>query len=114
VKRYSELAALGEESKTARGYATTDLPQLNAFGTSSGYIAVLVLALYINSADVRILYSRPLLLWMVCPLLIYWISRVWLLAHRGQLHEDPVLFALKDKTSYLIGILVAVVMLVAL
>ena len=110
VKRYSELRALGD----ARGYTASDLPQLSSFGTASGYIAVLVLALYINSADVRILYSRPLLLWMVCPLLIYWISRVWLLAHRGELHDDPVLFALKDKISYVTGLLVALVMLAAL
>lgn len=110
VKRYSELRTQG----SARGYDSADLPQLSAFGTSAGYIAVLVLALYINSADVRILYSRPLLLWMVCPLLIYWISRVWLLGHRGQLNEDPVLFALKDKASYLIGALVALVMFAAL
>jgi hypothetical protein len=72
-----------------------------------------VFALYINSPDVRILYSRPLLLWTICPLLVYWISRVWLLANRGEFHEDPVLFALKDKTSYMIGILVAIAMLAA-
>jgi 4-hydroxybenzoate polyprenyltransferase len=115
VKRYSELEALaGETQPAGRGYSTADLSQLSAFGTSSGYIAVMVFALYINSADVRLLYSRPLLLWAVCPLLIYWISRVWLLAHRGQLHEDPVQFALTDKASYVIAALLGMIMLAAL
>jgi 4-hydroxybenzoate polyprenyltransferase len=113
VKRFAELRALETGRRAARGYVAMDLAQLNTFGTASGYIAVLVFALYINSPDVRILYSRPLLLWAICPLLVYWISRVWLLANRGEFHEDPVLFALKDKTSYMIGILVAIAMLAA-
>ncbi len=115
VKRYTELRALDTGTRrTTRGYVTADLPQLNTFGTASGYIAVLVFALYINSPDVRELYSRPSLLWAVCPILVYWISRVWLLANREGFHEDPVLFALTDKMSYIAGILVALTMLAAL
>jgi 4-hydroxybenzoate polyprenyltransferase/phosphoserine phosphatase len=114
VKRFAELRALDTGRRAARGYLATDLNQINMFGTASGYIAVLVFALYINSPDVRVLYSRPLLLWAVCPMLIYWISRVWLLANRGEFHEDPVLFALKDQMSYLLGVLVALTILAAL
>ena len=50
------------------------------------------------------LYRQPLVLWLISPLLLYWISRVWLLAHRGEMHEDPVVFAIHDRVSYAVGI----------
>ena len=110
VKRYVELedtkAASSNQAKlTGRGYVLEDSAMVASLGTSSGFIAALVLALYVNSQQVVILYSHPNWLLLVCPLLLYWISRVWLLAHRGQLHDDPVLFAVNDVTSYIIGAL---------
>ena len=75
-------------------------------------MSVLVLALYINSEEIRELYQRPEVIWLLCPLLLYWISRVWLGAHRGKLHDDPVVFALKDRVSRLV-ILVGVVIVLA-
>jgi 4-hydroxybenzoate polyprenyltransferase len=83
-------------------------------GTVSGYLAVLVLAFYLNSPEARALYTRPWWLWSVCPLLIYWVSRVWLLVGRGQMNEDPVLFALKDRASYVVGGLTAAILLASI
>jgi 4-hydroxybenzoate polyprenyltransferase len=117
VKRVSELRTIrlanGSESK-GRGYRADDLEQLMSFGSSSGYIAALVLALYINTPEVGILYSHPSALWFICVLHIYWISRVWLLTHRGEMHDDPVIFAIKDKMSYTIGALVLIILVMAL
>jgi len=116
VKRYSELDSLsqiGDGHQTTRGYLASDREQVASFGSASGYIAVLVLALYINSDAVVPLYRQPVLLWLICPLLLYWISRVWLLAHRGEMHEDPVVFAIRDRVSYAVGAAVALILFVA-
>jgi len=116
VKRYSELRSLrlaNKEAAKGRGYLANDLEQLSSLGAASGYISVLVLALYIHSYDVAALYRHPEALWLICLLLLYWISRVWLLAHRGGMHQDPIVFALKDKVSYLLGALAGVVMVAA-
>jgi hypothetical protein len=83
-------------------------------GAASGYLAVLVLALYLNSEEVIRLYRRPVVLFLVCPLLLYWISRMWLLAHRGRIHEDPIVAATRDPTSYAVGGLVLLVLYAAL
>ena len=112
VKRFSELRALhaqGDTNAKARGYVVGDLEQLASLGAASGYISVLVMALYISSDAVMMLYSVPGALWLICPLMLYWISRVWLLARRGEMHDDPVVFALKDRVSYAVGISVALV-----
>ncbi|MFN9777777.1 MAG: hypothetical protein ACK54V_08010, partial [Candidatus Kapaibacterium sp.] len=82
-------------------------------GITSGYMAVLVMALYINSIDVRGLYAHPTRLWFVVPLLLYWISRVWLIAERGEMRDDPVIFALEDKTSYAVAAGMGVVIVLA-
>jgi hypothetical protein len=116
LKRYAELSQLqvgAEESVARRGYLRGDREWLASMGGSSGYISVLVLALYINSDQVIALYHRPLLLWLICPLLLLWISRMWLLAHRGRIHQDPIVAAVRDPASYGIGILVALIMYVA-
>ncbi len=70
-------------------------------------------SLYINGREVVNLYANPAMLWVICPVLLYWVSRVWLLAHRGEMHDDPVVFALRDTQSYLLGALVALMLLMA-
>jgi hypothetical protein len=79
--------------------------------TSSGYVSVLVMALYLNSPEVQAQYSQPALLWGVCLVLLYWLSRTVMTAHRGQMHDDPVVFAAKDRTSRICFL--AIAMLVA-
>ena len=116
VKRLSEVRRMRLSNQAVahgRGYFAGDLEQLGQLGTSSGYLSVLVLALYISSAEVRQLYTHPQRLWLLCPVLLYWVSRVWLLAHRGEVNEDPLVFALKDKVSYAVGAVAAVILLVA-
>ncbi|NJM13572.1 MAG: hypothetical protein HC889_18440 [Synechococcaceae cyanobacterium SM1_2_3] len=76
-----------------------DLGVLQSLGASAGYLAVLVLTLYVNSETSHLLYAQPMVIWLFCPVLLYWISRVWLITHRGQMHDDPVLFALIDPPS---------------
>ncbi|MFT3791179.1 MAG: UbiA family prenyltransferase [Rudaea sp.] len=117
VKRYIELHSLLERggSKTdGRGYDVDDLSLIQSLGGASGYIAVLVLALYINSSASEALYRHPQVLWLLCPLLLYWISRVWLKAHRGLMHDDPVVFALTDYVSRIVLALCAAVVAAAI
>lgn len=116
AKRYAELDVMRRQGKldaAGRGYNVDDLPILLSLGTTSGCLCVLVLALYINSPAVVLLYRHPQVIWFLCLLLLYWISHVWLKAHRGEMDDDPVVFALKDKTSIGIGILAAVTVLMA-
>jgi len=108
LKRYTELDAIranGETNSAGRGYRVSDLSIIQSLGTASGYIAVLVFALYINSPESLALYSAPQWLWLMCPLLLYWIGRVWLIAHRGEMHDDPVVFAATDRTSQVVAVL---------
>lgn len=116
VKRFAELEALrraGKLKASGRGYRVEDLPILHSMGTASGYASVLVLALYINSPAVDGLYRNPKAMWMLCIVLLYWISRVWIKAHRGQMHDDPLVYALKDPVSLATGALAAVAVLFA-
>ncbi len=104
AKRYSEVENLrveGRESTVGRGYVVDDLPMLNSSGIAAGYISILVIALYIESEKVREMYSHPEILWLICPLLLFWIGRIWLITGRGEMHEDPIVFAIKDKVSIL-------------
>jgi 4-hydroxybenzoate polyprenyltransferase len=108
VKRFLELdaAQLRNQSEIkGRGYTATDRAWVAMLGIASGYLAVLVVALYVNSREVTELYDRPLRLLLICPLMLFWISRVWMIAHRGQMHEDPIVFALRDRVSYVVGAL---------
>ena len=73
-------------------------------GIGSGYLAVLVLALYIQDSRTSELYHTPQLIWLACPILLFWISRAWLITHRGQMHDDPIVFAIKDRMSWLVGL----------
>ena len=106
VKRFSELANLRERGVTnslGRGYVVADLEQIRAFGTASAYAAVVVFSLYISRPDVYVLYRHPGRLWLIVPLMLYWLNRVWLLASRGDLDEDPVVFALRDRVSLVLA-----------
>ena len=107
------LRASGAHPKSGRGYLLGDLEQVRSFGTASAYASVVIFAIYISGPDVTILYHRPSLLWLIVPMMILWLSRVWLLASRGELNEDPVVFALTDGLSLLIGAAVAAVALLA-
>jgi len=116
AKRHAELqlrATAGERPSVNRGYTTGDLPLLAAAGIASGYAGVLVLALYINSKMGDPFYELPRLLWLICPLLIYWITRVWLLSHRGKLRDDPLMFTLTDRASWLVMALAVATVVVA-
>lgn len=116
VKRYCELSRTadeGSESTPGRGYVVADLGLIGSIGPTSGYLAVLVMALYINSPQVSRLYDHPWALWLTCPLLLYWISRVWFLARRGKLVEDPVVFAFEDRTSWAVALAAAALIAVA-
>jgi 4-hydroxybenzoate polyprenyltransferase/phosphoserine phosphatase len=116
VKRQTELVdglGSGRAEATGRAYVTDDLPIVAMMAISSGYIAVLVLALYVSSPAVDGLYHSPLILWGACPVLFFWISRLVMLAHRGALHHDPVVFAARDPVSLLCGAGVVLVALAA-
>ena len=117
VKRFAELDSMRRQQRlraAGRGYHIEDLSLLQSLGTASGYLSVLVLALYVNSPEIEVLYSHPKVIWMLCVLMLYWISRVWMIAQRGRMHDDPVIFALKDKQSLGIGLLAAVAVALAI
>jgi len=109
VKRYTELylARIKGETKKirGRGYYPSDLEMISSLGAAAGYVSVMVLALYINDPIAAQLYRYPRLIWFACPLLLLWISRIWMLTHRGQMHDDPVIFAMRDRASIIIGTL---------
>jgi len=117
VKRFSELEGLRERGASVsngRGYFVSDLEQLRALGTGAMYAAVVVLSIYINNPETNFLYAHPVRLWVVVPVLLLWLSQVWMLASRGEMHDDPVVFAITDKRSLLLGMLMAAVILWAL
>ncbi|MGA7110009.1 MAG: UbiA family prenyltransferase [Terracidiphilus sp.] len=117
VKRFSEIENVKERGATAargRGYLVADLEQIRSFGTASAYAAVVVFMLYIARPDVTDLYRHAGRLWLIVPLLIYWLNRVWLMASRGELDEDPVVFAMRDPTSVAVGVAVTAVALLAI
>jgi 4-hydroxybenzoate polyprenyltransferase len=112
VKRYAELDSLrrrGQLQAAGRDYDVEDLPMLESVGISAGYVSVLILALYVNSPGTLLLYRRPEILWLLCVLLLYWITRIWMKTHRGKMHDDPVVFAMRDRVSLATGVLAAFV-----
>jgi 4-hydroxybenzoate polyprenyltransferase/phosphoserine phosphatase len=115
VKRCSELITMshmGRPGASGRDYQIPDLAYLSAMGTASGYASILVLALFINSPDVAVRYSEPLVLWLLCPLFLYWISRLWIKTGRGEMHDDPVVFTVKDRGSrYVMAGVLSIVLL---
>jgi 4-hydroxybenzoate polyprenyltransferase len=117
VKRFSELQNVrnaGAEISNGRGYLLNDIEQIRSFGTSSAFASVVVLAIYIGQPDVLGLYHHFQRMWLMPPLLILWLCRVWLLASRGELDEDPVVFALTDSLSLLMGVGAVAIALVSL
>jgi 4-hydroxybenzoate polyprenyltransferase len=116
VKRYAELATMRQvsgESARVRGYRVIDMELLASLGGGSGYVAVLVLAIYISIGVAERLYTRGTFLWLLCPLLLYWVSYVWLIAHRGGMHDDPLVFTVRNWVSRIVMILAAVILLLA-
>jgi len=116
VKRYAELqvqAGIGNSHAHGRGYAVTDAPLIQTLGITAGYAAVLVLALYLNSETVITLYYRPELIWFSVPLMLFWLSWVWMKAHRGEMHDDPIVFTIKDKASLSVASIITALFLIA-
>ena len=116
AKRTAELYRLRQQGgglAPGREYHDSDLELLTLFGTASGFAASLVLTLYLNSEKVQELYKRPMFLWLLFPLLLYWVSRIWMLVHRGQMHEDPIQFALKDRVTYVVAAIGAAILILA-
>jgi 4-hydroxybenzoate polyprenyltransferase/phosphoserine phosphatase len=112
AKRYSELLCAGDlvrAGNSGRGYHVGDRELLLSLGVGSSFSAVVIFSLYVHSQDVRLLYSAPELLFLLCPIVLYWLSRTWLLAHRGELKEDPVTLAIRDPVSYGVALASAIV-----
>lgn len=116
-KRYAEVRDALERGRTGktrgRDYEARDLEMISSLGAAAGYQAVMVLALYIREQSTVALYSNPELLWLACPVLLFWITRVWMLTHRGQMHEDPVVFATRDWVSQVAGTVFLLIFLAA-
>lgn len=116
VKRVAEIESGRRRGVTlmqGRGYRSEDLFILQMLGVAAGYASIVVLALYVSAPESRALYPHHQLLWLFAPLMLYWISRIWLLTHRGEMHDDPIVFALKDRTSQVIGVIAAGIIIAA-
>lgn len=117
IKRYTELLTMKQQQKTGkargRGYEVDDLPLLASLGGAAGYLSVLVLALYLNSDAVRVIYEHTSRLWALCPVFLLWISRIWMAAHRGRMDDDPIVFALKDSGSQVMILIMAIIFAIA-
>jgi 4-hydroxybenzoate polyprenyltransferase len=106
AKRYSELAhaeELVKSGRSGRGYVGNDRELLLMLGVASSFSAVVILSLYVHSQEAGLLYRKPGPLLLLCPIILYWLSHVWLKAQRGDLHEDPVTFAMREAVSYAVG-----------
>jgi 4-hydroxybenzoate polyprenyltransferase len=119
VKRFSALKARRDAGDSGelhgRGYRGGDLEIVSSLGVTAAYIAVLVLALYVNDSRTAELYRSPRIIWLACPVLLFWVTRVWLIAHRGAMNEDPIVFAVRDRTSWVVAtVLIALLVLARL
>jgi 4-hydroxybenzoate polyprenyltransferase len=117
VKRYDELVTMQAVSGAeveVRGYRLEDKELLAAMGCGSGYLAVLFLALYFSSLAAEIHYTRYQLTWFICPLLLYWVSYIWLTAHRNKMPDDPLVFTLTNRVSRIVIVLAALIVTVAI
>ncbi|WNJ91145.1 UbiA family prenyltransferase [Bosea sp. 685] len=116
VKRYAELRITQDQSglkKAGRGYHAEDIEALSQLGMASGCTCALILALYVDSAAVKQLYRHPELIWLVCPIVLYQMSRVWFLARRGMMPDDPLVFMIRDWRSQVTGLMVLLIMVLA-
>jgi len=116
VKRYIELAMRIDRElpdPTSRNYRLVDLPIVGALAAASGLNAVTIFALYVSSFAVQGLYRRPELLWLICPVLLYWLSRVVVLAHRRAIDDDPIIFAIRDRNSLVCGVCIFAIVIAA-
>jgi 4-hydroxybenzoate polyprenyltransferase len=116
VKRCTELLVMADAQRLAtrgRDYRVGDMPYLQAMGIASGYMAVLVIALYLDSPNATALYHRPLVLWAMCPLFLYWVSRLWIKTGRREMHDDPLVYSITDRTSWIFFMSIAVVWSIA-
>jgi 4-hydroxybenzoate polyprenyltransferase/phosphoserine phosphatase len=113
VKRYAELEVQllkGKRKAHGRGYYTSDAPLVQGMGLASGYASSMVLALYLNSDAVSKLYKTPEAMWAAVPVLLFWVNWMWVKAHRGEMHDDPLVFAVKDRASLIAGMVFALVL----
>ncbi len=116
LKRYTDLMFIknnNQEELFGRGYSIIDLEIVQKVGITSGFSSLIILALYINSEQIAVLYKQPALILLAIPILLYWLMRMWFVAHRGKMTEDPIVFAIKDKTSYIMFLLLLMVLIVA-
>ena len=116
VKRYAELRLTQDQSglkNAGRGYHAEDLEALSQLGMASGCTCALIMALYVDSANVKQLYRHPELIWLICPIILYQMARIWFLARRGQMPDDPLVFMIRDWRSQFMGLLVATIMVAA-
>lgn len=116
VKRYAELRITQDQSglkSAGRGYHAEDIEALSQLGMASGCTCALIMALYVDSAAVKQLYRHPEVIWLVCPIILYQMARIWFLARRGQMPDDPLVFMIRDWRSQIMGLLVVAVMIVA-
>jgi len=113
VKRYAELQVqilAGKQKAHGRGYLTSDAPLVQMLGVTAGYAAVVVLSLYLNSDAVLALYRQPEIVWGAVPVILFWVSWIWMQAHRGHMHDDPLVFAVKDRASLVAGLVFCAVL----
>lgn len=110
LKRSTELMRSSASASSTRGYSRQDLPSMQIAGLAAGLISILIVVLYIQNPHVRVLYSHSDRLWFTTPVFLYWVTRVWALGYKDQINDDPVLFALKDKASWICLILVFLIM----
>ena len=116
LKRYADLRFLiarGGDAVPGRDYGASDVDLLRSMGIANGMLAVLVLALYLTSEQVMRLYRHPRLVWLVCPILLYWIAHMWFLAHRGRIEDDPIVVAAKDPVSYIVAGMIVLISVAA-
>lgn len=116
VKRYAELRITQDQSglkKAGRGYHAEDIEALSQLGMASGCTCALIMALYVDSAAVKELYRHPEIIWLICPIILYQMARVWFLARRGQMPDDPLVFMIRDWRSQLMGAVVVLIMVAA-
>ncbi|MCC8998261.1 MAG: UbiA family prenyltransferase [Candidatus Contendobacter sp.] len=105
VKRCTELVTMQQQLQAAtrgRDYRVADYPAFAAMGIASGYLAVMVLTLFIDSPATTAHYTHPRWLWLLCPLMLYWISRLWIKTVRGEMHDDPLVYSLQDRASWIL------------